>query len=271
MIYTFKPLFLTLTIVSLGCVLGYSMRFTIFVAGVYIEIISLYLQAWYFCRNYICRETENIEVDFSITISQKDIDEIKEAFPDLLSNNDGMNDDEHIEIAVIHSKITNALLEKEILLIHGSVIVTNDEAYMITGPSGVGKSYRSKQWITHIPRSYFLNGDKPYIITSNNCIMACGSPWCGKERFSSNKIVPLRTVFFLERAVKTEITRLSFGDAFPLLLKQTYIPFDIPERLLTIKLLKRMETGVDYYRFLSTKDSESVVKAFETAKLSRTL
>lgn len=245
------------------------MEFTIYMAGLYIKINSLYLQIWYKCRNYICRGNDELlrKPDLTITVTITDIDDFK-SDPEnrVLWDDEEIVDNEHIELIIVHKKITEALLEREILLVHGSVVVTDNEAYMITGPSGIGKTYRSKQWITNIPGSYFLNGDKPYLIFRDEQIFACGSPWCGKERFSSNKIIPLHAIFFLERASKTQLVELSFWEAFPLLINQTYHSYDSKKIMETIRILNKMDGKVKLFRFLSTKEPESVIEAYNIAR-----
>ena len=165
------------------------MEFTIYMAGLYIKVNSLYLQIWYMCRNYICDKNKRLHnaIDLTITVTQSDIDDFK-SLPEnrLLLEKEEIIDDEHIELVVVHKKISEALINKGMLLFHGSVVVTNNEAFMITGPSGMGKTYRSRQWIANIPGSYYLNGDKPYLIFRDDKIFACGSPWCGKEGLNNN-------------------------------------------------------------------------------------
>ena len=241
------------------------MVFTIQLANLYIEISSLYSQIWYMCRNYIYRSTEKKIPDLCVFSAQEEIDALKHETNILVADYD-KNDDECMEVVLIHRKITEALLSRGLLLIHGSVIVTDNEAYMISGPSGIGKTYRTKLWLQQIPNSYILNGDKPYIFIKEDKVFACGSPWCGKERFSTNKIVPLKAIFFLERAEKTNVIRLSFQEIFNNLLLQTYHPSDSYQLIPTIKLLKQMDGKIGFFKFFSSIDPNSVRIAYETAK-----
>ena len=49
---------------------------------------------------------------------------------------------------------------------------------------------------------------------SGNEVIACGTPWCGKEGWNTNIMVPLRAVFLLERAEEDSIEEISLGQAF---------------------------------------------------------
>ena len=244
------------------------MKFTIQIAGLYIEITSLYLQVWYLCRNYICRDAHNHSIvpNLFVSTNLSEINELRYKITgdNPLSNNEEFSN-EQIEVILVHQKVTELLLSKSIILMHGSVVVTDNEAYMITAPSGTGKTYRSVLWLSHIPNSYFLNGDKQKKKKKNDRIYACGSPWCGKERFSSNKTIPLKAIFFLERSNSTDIQRIAFKDAFFSLMKQTHLPDDSYKLIKTIQILKSFDGVVDLYRFLSTQEPSAVIKAYEVA------
>ena len=173
------------------------------------------------------------------------------------------------EIISVHREITEKLLDKSVLLMHGAAIATEGEAYIISAPSGTGKSYRAWKWIRQIPGSFFINGDKPYLRIEEEKVLACGSPWCGKERMNSNTMLPLRAVFFLERADETNVAKLSFAEALPELLSQTYRPADSAKMRKTLELLMQLDGKVDFYRFQSTKEPESVLAAYEAARPKR--
>ena len=79
--------------------------------------------------------------------------------------------------------------------------------------------------------------------------MACGSPWCGKEGWQTNTMVPLAAIVLMERAEDNEIHQITFKEAFPTLLRQTYRPADTESFMKTLRLLKSLDGRVRFYSF----------------------
>ena len=175
----------------------------------------------------------------------------------------------NIEAFLIHRMIADKMIDHNTILMHGSVVAKDDLAYMFTAPSGTGKSTRTQLWINTYPDSFVVNGDKPLIKLTENKVIACGTPWCGKEGWNTNAMVNLHTIFLLERADNensTTIERVSFEKAFPMLLKQCYCPKEFTALFKTISLLKRMNGKVTFYIFRSKPNEEAIKIAYETAK-----
>ena len=114
-----------------------------------------------------------------------------------------------------------------------------------------------------------MSGDKPLIKIEENEVLACGTPWSGKEGLNTNIMVPLRAVFLLERAdegEKSSIKEVSLGEAFPFVLQQVYRPVEPELMRKTILLLKIMAGRVKFYKFRSARTHEAVKLAYETAR-----
>lgn len=174
-----------------------------------------------------------------------------------------------IEPFMLYEKIVNALIPYGIFLMHGSVVSSDNEAYMFTAPSGVGKTTRTKLWLDLYTSSIVINGDKPLIKITETQAIACGTPWCGKEGWNTNTMVPLKAIFLLERTGDGEtssIEEVSLGKAFPFLLQQIYRPKDFDLIKTTVSLLKSLEGKLQIYKFRSTPTEESVRLAYETAR-----
>ena len=176
-----------------------------------------------------------------------------------------------VEAEIIYENIALQAIDYKTFLMHGAVVAKDGFSYMFSGPCGIGKSTRVKLWIDEYPDSIIINGDKPLIKVTNNEIIACGTPWCGKEGWNTNIMLPLKAIFFLERAGKNEedsIEEIGFNKAFPLLLQQTYRPNNRDAMKKTIQLLKALEGKVKCYRFRSHPTTESVSLAYKTAHIS---
>ena len=212
------------------------------------------------------------EPDIDIEIQPSDI-AAEESYSDLDNNPTGFIEPEHrmqyIESLAVYRKITEKMLLYRVLLMHGVVIETNGQGYMIIGTSGVGKTTRANIWLKEYPNSIIVNGDKPLIKLTETSIIAYGTPWCGKEGHNNNKSVPVNAILLLERADDKNdmISELSLLDAFPALYQQTYHPTNSDEISITLKLLREFEGKVKFYRFRSSRTPESIRMAFETANM----
>ena len=171
--------------------------------------------------------------------------------------------------SLVFNRLADTFIPRKVILLHGSVVALNNLSYIFIAPSGVGKSTRTRIWMNLYPESIVVNGDKPFIKVTDTQLLACGSPWCGKEGWNTNTTVPLRAIFILERVTEGEdnsIEELSAGKAFPALLQQTYIPKDVYLAKTVINLLKDFTGKVKFYKFRSAPTAEAVRLAYETAR-----
>lgn len=241
--------------------------FKIILAGIKIEVECRNSSDFAFCKNYLSAFDSP---DFVVRASLDEIKKAEKELADRFSITDFANKEiRGIENQIIYRKIVEQSINYNTLLVHGSVVAMSGNGYMFTAPSGVGKTTRTRIFRNIYPDSIVVNGDKPLIKITSTQAIACGTPWCGKEGWNSNTMVPLRAIFLLERADEGEnssIEEVSIGRAFPALLQQTYRP-DAPDLMKkTLFLLKSLENKVKIYRFRSAPTEESVRLAYETAK-----
>ena len=69
-----------------------------------------------------------------------------------------------------------------------------------------------------------MNGDKTVILLKENRVFACGTPWCGKENYGRNAVVPLKSIIMMERSEENRLERVSGIQAFPRVLEAVYYP-----------------------------------------------
>ena len=244
--------------------------FKIRLAGKNIEIECTSGRGFAACRNYLA----DFDVpDFTVKATRSRMLEEYTAFhgnsrcEELL---DGKEEIGAMESSVICQEIAARMLDYNVLLMHGAVVAKDNKAYMFTAPSGVGKTTRASLWLKEYPDSIVVNGDKPFIMITDENVLACGTPWCGKEGWNTNTIVPLHAIFFLERAVESEdnlVKEISFCEALPMLLQQAYYPVGLDSVQRIIKLIEKLKEKVKFYRFRSTPTEDSVRLAYETACL----
>lgn len=217
-------------------------HFCISLAGQSIAIDSEYSEVYYLCKEYECERIPDIH----ISISDQDIS-TEQIYAD---NEQIPYNASYLETLAVLRKISNEILAYDTFLMHGAVIGVGNNAYMFTAKSGTGKTTHIRKWLKNIEGSYVVNGDKPFIKITDTEVIACGTPWCGKENMSTNCMVPLRAIVFMERGEKNEMREISFSEGFPYLFQQTYQPDNEEKMKKTLKLISGMKGKVRLYRYI---------------------
>ncbi len=214
-------------------------------AGCIVEIETLHIRSFAICRHFIVSKGTP---DVQIQLTQDDInrarDEYKEAYGDCCKW------DGDLEVLALHCKVAERFVMHDIILMHGSAIAVGNSTYLFTAPSGTGKTTHTLKWLENCPEAFVVNGDKPFIkINDDGSVLACGSPWAGKENLYTNTMVPLKSIILMERAEENHIEQISFAQAFPTLLQQVYRPEDEEKMRKTLKLMQRLNPAVSFWRF----------------------
>lgn len=224
-----------------------------------VEVKPMYGEVRELCRDYLILPEGGADITAEI-----DPEDIRREETEAVRQGQGIIPPARLETSAVLRRIAAAMPRYDTFLMHGAVISTAGQGYMITAPSGTGKSTRARLWADHIPDSLIVNGDKPFLRVGEDGVTAFGTPWCGKEGWNVNMSVPLRVVFILERSETGDsVERLSFGEAFPALFRQTYRPDGADERRKTLALLQAMGGKVNIYRFRSGPTLEAVRLAYE--------
>lgn len=104
------------------------------------------------------------------------------------------------------------------LMVHASVTINSEKAYLFLGKSGTGKSTHSQLWKKYIPGSELLNDDNPIVRFLPEGTIVSGSPWSGKTPCYRNLQWPVGAFVKLTQAPQNQITRLKPSLAFAMLL-----------------------------------------------------
>ena len=235
--------------------------FTISLAGFPISIEALFESTRRFCADYLCSG----QPLFHIRMEQADIDREREK-SDLEQELEGLPphrfSDAYLETLAVYRKIAAVLLQKDVLLFHGAVMAYEGKAYLFTAPSGTGKTTHCRLWLSEIPGAYVLNGDKPLLRIEADRVLACGTPWQGKENYGRNEILPLEAICILGRDSFNHIAPVSFRDAFPVLIAQCNRPPETEALLHTLKLTERLGKFPRLYRLGCNMEPEAAHVSF---------
>jgi len=199
--------------------------------------------------------------DFRIQTTIKDLDH--ECLLTSELENGSYSHKSEIEIAAIHRKVCEKLIDFSTFMIHGAAFSVGDKGILLCAKSGTGKTTHLFNWLDHCPDVKVINGDKPFILAKEDPIIY-GSPWAGKENMCNNAICPLRTIAFMYRGEENKIEEISFSDAFPFLLQHVYRSNDSEKMHRTLQMLKSLNGKVHFYRFQSNNFKEdSFSKAYK--------
>ena len=218
--------------------------FGISIAGYTLQVETFYVNTFRMCSGYLYDLRDQMP-DIRISITMDDIEyERKEAMSANLRRDDG-----YLETLAVYRQISEAMLDYDTFLMHGAVIAVENRGFMFTAESGTGKTTHIRKWLQNLEKSYVVNGDKPLIKITEDQILACGTPWCGKERMGTNTMVDLKAIVLMERAIDNSINEISYNEAFTLLLQQTYRPNGTEKVFKTLRLISRLKEKVHFYRF----------------------
>lgn len=240
--------------------------FKIKLAGKVIDVKHIFPDVREYCREYI---TEG-QADFFIEISRKDIlfEKRKSAHEDEVEGIPVRQfSDGYLEILAVYRKIVEKLIDDDILLFHGSAIAFDDDGYLFTAKSGVGKSTHARLWRRQFgERVRMLNDDKPLLKITDNGVIVYGTPWDGKHRLNSNSSAPLKAICILKQDVSNHIEQMENRSAYPFLLQQIYRSSNPDKIMKTLTLLDKLLDYVGIYQLGCTMDSSAAITAYKGMK-----
>lgn len=238
-------------------------RFTMQLAGVNVGVDAMFESTRDFCKDYLCDR----EPIFSISVSMKDIEfeREKSAREDALEGHPvRAYSDSYLETLAVQRKITEELLDRDILLFHGSVIAVDGQGYLFTAKSGTGKSTHTRLWRQHFgDRAVMVNDDKPFLQITSDGVIAYGTPWMGKHGLGANIAVPLKAICILNRDEENRIERIAAKDAVLMLLQQSSRPRQPQQMVKYMELIDKLAAETAFCRLWCNMNPEAVEVAYE--------
>ena len=172
-------------------------------------------------------------------------------------------DQRYLENVAIHSLIADRMVDHDVLVMHGSALCMDGEAYIFIASSGTGKSTHARFWREVFgDRVWMLNDDKPMLRFMEDQVLVCGTPWDGKHHLSRNAYAPLKAVVHLTRDEKNYIEPMSKADAFQLLLKHAFLSNKGGNRVRIMELEKKLLMTADFYKLGCNQSREAAETAW---------
>ena len=230
-------------------------EFNLKIAGHVGKVHSRFDSTRDYCRNYLTEE----EPEFEVLVTPEDL-AFEQAELLAEARAEGMKPrkftDPFLDRAAIQRKFADYLFGHNVLLCHGSTVAADGKAYLFTAKCGTGKSTHTRLWREVFgDRARMVNDDKPFLILTENCVLACGAPWSGKHGLDCNITVPLAGICILERGPENIIRPISAEEALPRLLHETHCPEGQESRFQ--ELVERLASQTALWRMACTKGQEA--------------
>lgn len=240
--------------------------FSMEVAGSVFAVQPLYESTRAYCANYLTDR----EPEFSVAVDRADLVQ-EQRLLDIEADEEGLKrrkfSDMFLERSVIQRRVAEALIGKDTLMLHGSTVAVDGQAYLFTAPCGTGKSTHTRLWREVFgDRAVMVNDDKPFLWITFDGVLACGSPWTGKHGLGSNVSVPLKGICILSRGSENRIRILAPEDAADFLRSQCFVPEDSEQAGRALELLDRLIRTVSLWQMECTKQPEAAITAYQAMK-----
>ncbi|MBR7178459.1 MAG: hypothetical protein IKD27_02935 [Oscillospiraceae bacterium] len=234
--------------------------FVMEIAGLPVQVQPLFETTGVYCRNYLTKR----EPVCCIEIHRADLEQ-EQRLLNLEADEEGLKrrkfPEPFLERSVIQRRIADALLERNVLMLHGSTVAVDAQAYLFTAACGTGKSTHTRLWRELLGvRAVMVNDDKPFLRFTGDGILACGSPWSGKHGLDTNISVPLHGICILKRGPENKIHRIGAGECREMLRQQCHVPEGMEDRVEA--LLSDLTERVALWEMECTKEIQAAQTAY---------
>ncbi len=131
------------------------------------------------------------------------------------------NAEDYAEFKALISLTCRALLRWDCCIFHSVAFLFRDRAWLLTAPSGTGKTTQFMNWRKLIPAEIMMiSGDMPVLERRGEAIWVHPSPWNGKEEIGSGHSAPLGGIVLLEQGGENRIRRMLTRESMEALINQ---------------------------------------------------
>lgn len=220
-------------------------------------VVGIHAQFSYikeYMRDYV---VEEYEAEFEVFSTLEEIEIHRQK-----SNRN--RSDEFEEVFVIFDKICKILPKYNRFLMHGAVISYEQNGYVFTAPSGVGKTTHIHLWKDFLGEKVtIMNGDKTFFQVREDGIYVYGSPLAGKEGWNTNTCEKLKGICFLSQGNENVIKKISKEASLPLFIRQIYRPNDVEMAGKVLELLNCVIEEIPLYSMKCDISEDALQTSFE--------
>ena len=237
-------------------------HFSISIAGQIAAVSAMFESTRYYCRNYLT----DAEPVFSVTVTPEAL-ENEQCLLHREALEEGLRPrifpEPFLERSFIQRSIADRLLERNILLFHGSTVAVDGTAYLFTAPCGTGKSTHTRLWREVFgQRAVMINDDKPFLELGKTSVLAWGAPWSGKHGLDTNTSAPLGGICILQRGSENTICKAAPSQR-QFILSQRHHPENPEADRQSIALTEQLLRRIPIWHMLCNKDPKAAQTAWE--------
>lgn len=171
------------------------------------------------------------------------------------------------EAYLLIPRVSAFLLKEKCALIHGASFVWHRKSYLITAPSGTGKTTQLHNWIKLFGNEIeLINGDKTVVSISDDMrVWLYPSPWTGKEKESGYAYAPLGGILVLKQSDNNQIRRIEPRESVLEIFQQFLNVGDSSEEVFAIgELTDYLLNNIPIWLLENIGDEESTKLAYQT-------
>lgn len=237
-------------------------RFTMEIAGLVVCVQPLFQSTREYCKSYLTDK----DPEFVIKITSEDLI-LEQSILEREAVAEGLKirkfKEPFLERSAIQRRFADYLLNRNILMVHGSTVAVDGNAYLFTAPCGTGKSTHTRLWCEMFgDRAIMVNDDKPFLQLTYSGVLAYGSPWSGKHGLASNVCVPLKGICLLHRGSENLIKRIEPDGMIDILYDQAHAPCDASSMQKSRILVDRLAQMVPLWEMDCNKELEAAKVAY---------
>lgn len=166
----------------------------------------------------------------------------------------------YAEFFCLLTEAGNRLLLEDRMLFHGVGLIYKGRGYILTAPSGTGKSTQFMNLrMLYGEDCRIINGDKPVIRRmSDSEYRIYPSPWNGKENWAGKESAELSAIIWLEQGSENNIKNEAVSEmVLPILSQVIYNVPDTKTAHEACRMVDGVLSNVPVYRFTNTGSIES--------------
>lgn len=232
------------------------------IANKVVEIDSIYNDVHEYCLEYETTEP----AEYSVTTTQDDINYERVKYKNERNKEENRiydYSDAYLEKLAVYRKIAEKMIDYDTILFHGSVVSVDNEGYLFTAKSGVGKSTHAQLWRKYLgEKAIIVNDDKPLINISEK-ISVYGTPYNGKHRIGCNMAVQLKAICIITRSLYNHIEKITKQQAYTMLVQQVFHPTDTKKMKKTLDLIDIMADKIKFYKLGCNMDISAAKTSYE--------
>ena len=221
-------------------------------AGIVVEINSIYDYIHKMSKKY----KTNKNAKYVIDISESDIENEKDKSIDDTTSFPPA----YLESLAVYRNFLGFASLENVFLFHSSSFMIDDNAFILTAPSGTGKSTHAR-YLKEVYQDRFkiINDDKPLVKMVGDDFYIYGTPWNGKHGLDNNVSAKVKGIFVLYQCKENVISKMDSSNSFNYIYKQVHRPLGKNEMASVLNMIIKMSKVVPCYHFGCTNSIEAAL------------